>query len=144
MKKMTILTLALTLLVTVSVTDGANASWFKKDKKVEAESPAHRFELFPSMSFFSGTIRQDTYSGWRLDDMSLQLMGSSSVSMDGSDEAYLQEGQSVVVMGVKYGSTVVAYRVRVLKPDYGYGDGDINVKKQPGPHPSISIGKGPQ
>ena len=143
MKRMMFLTIALAVLVTVSITDEANAGWFTKDKKEEVDNKAHRFELFPSMSFFNGTIRKDTYSGWLLDDLSLQLVSKSSVTMDGSEEGFLQEGQTAMVMGVKYGTTLLAYRVRVMKPDYGYAQNDVVENLQPGPHPNISIGNGP-
>ncbi len=144
MKKMTLITLALAVLVAISMTGEANAGWFDRDEKVEADSEPHRFELLPSMEFFRGTIRRDAYSGWLLDECSLQLMGNGTVTMEGSDEGHLQEGQSAVVMGVKFGSTLVAYRIKVMKPDYGYNSQkDSNVHVEPGPNPNVGVGTGP-
>ncbi len=143
MKRMMFITLALAILVTVSITDEANAGWFTKDKNEEVDNKAHRFELFPSMSFYSGTIRRDTYAGWLLDNLSLQLVSKSSVIMDGTEKGFLQEGKSAMVMGVKYGNTLLAYRVRVMKPDYEYAQNDVVENLIPGPHPKISIGSGP-
>ena len=143
MKKMTHLMLALGFLVTVSVAGQAHAGWFKKDQKVETNNNIHRFDMFPSMSFFSGTLQRDAYSGWRLDNLNLQLVDNNVVAMDDSGSAFLQEGSTAIVMGVKEGSTLVAYRVRVMKTDYGYGEKDSGIDMRPGPHPGIRIGNGP-
>jgi len=144
MKKMTIITLALALLVTTSMPNEAGAGWFdKKDKKVEKYNAAHRFDLFPSMAFFSGTIQRDSYAGWQLDDLGLQMAGNATVTMEGSEDAFLQEGRSAIVMGVKYGTTLVAYRVRIMKSFEDYSNLSHGERVEPGDDPDVGIMTGP-
>lgn len=143
MKNIVLLTLVLTVLVATSIPGEAHAGWFKKDKKVEVNETIHRFELFPSMAFFSGTLQRDLHAGWRLDGLSLQLIDKNAVTIDSSGEGFLKAGRQAIVMGVKHGTTLVAYRVRVMEPDYGYGHMDAAEEVTEGPHPNISIGHGP-
>ncbi len=142
MKKIAIIILA--LVVSASMSVGANAGWFGNDKKEEDKNEAHRFENYPTMKFYKGTLRRDTYAGWRLDDLSMQLMANSTVTTDGAEEGFLQEGKPAIVMGAQYGSTLVVWRVRVMQPENDYGQKDSNVHVEPGPNPDVGVGTGPE
>lgn len=124
----------------------AQAGWFDKKKKKERQEESaktHRYDFFPTMSYLQGTLRRDTFSGWRLDTTPMQLIKGVAVTSDGMEGARLQEGQRVVVMGSKSGDTIVAWRIRIVEHDWNVTrdtsrDGDIEWSTE-----DPNVGEGP-
>lgn len=75
---------------------------------------AHHFDRDPSMSFHSGTLRRDGLAGWRVGEVALQLTADATVMGPDGQESFLQEGREAVVMGPRFGSTMLAWSVRML------------------------------
>ena len=112
-------TIILALLVTVLFgAVSAQAGWFDKKDKEEKAVKAFRYDYYPSMSFHVGTLRRDNYSGWRLDEVSLQLTSGAKMTSGGLEISQLPEGQKALVMGPKVGDTIVGWRVRILESDW--------------------------
>lgn len=121
MKKIIILSLLVAVFLGTVTVGAAEAGWFdkksKKDKG-EQESKAHRYNYYPSMSFHVGTLRRDNHSGWKLDEMSLQLVSGAKVTSGGLEVNNLREGEKALVMGSKVGDSIVGWRVRILESDW--------------------------
>ena len=125
MKTITILTLALVLTIGVVATPQADAGWFKKDKPERTEKPEwmkkpRRFDG-PVMSFHSGVLQQDGWTGWKLGETKIQFTKDCFITTDGAEEGYLDAGREAIVMGPKIGDTILAWSVRVLQPDFSMG-----------------------
>lgn len=106
------------ILAGLLLVSNADAGWFDKDEDKKDEAKAHRYDFFPSMSYHMGVLRRDTYSGWSLDDVTIQLMSGTKVLVDGQGPGNLREGSKAIIMGPKVGETIVAWRVRVLESDW--------------------------
>ena len=135
MKRITVLLLALVMALGVVAAPEAGAGWFKKDKKPErTEKPdwmkkPQRYEG-PRMSFHSGVLQQDGPSGWKLGETSIQLTKDCLITVDGAEEGYLDAGRDAIVMGPKFGDTILAWSIRVTQPDYTSGrnqNGDVRL-----------------
>lgn len=116
-QRMILLLLGLTFLGTVS-TQSVQAGWFDKKNKEETPAKTHRYNVFPTMSFHVGTLRRDTYSGWKLDDTPLQFMPKARITAGGQEVQVLNEGTRAIIMGEKVGETLVAWRVRIMESDW--------------------------
>ncbi|MBM4131705.1 hypothetical protein FJ250_11870 [bacterium] len=114
---------ALVLLVGAFVAAEADAAGSGKGEK-RTEMPAdymrpNHFDRDPSMSFLSGTLRRDGLSGWRAGDMTVQLAPNAVVLGPDGEESVLQEGREALIMGPRFGGTILAWSVRMLSPDSG-------------------------
>jgi len=97
-----------------------------KDKDQRTEMPAwtqvpRRFDNMPTMSFHAGVLQQDGWNGWKLGELKLQLSPDCVIATDGQDVGYLDAGRTAIVMGSRQGDTIVAWSVRVKKPEYLVG-----------------------
>ncbi len=110
--------LAVAILAGLLCVSAADAGWFDKDDDAEKESNAHRYDFLPSMSYHMGVLRRDTYSGWSLDNVTIQFMPGTTVMVDGQGPGNLREGSKAIVMGPKVGETIVAWRVRGMGSDW--------------------------
>ncbi|MDX2474781.1 MAG: hypothetical protein QNL91_13860 [Candidatus Krumholzibacteria bacterium] len=135
MKRITVLLLALVMALGVVATPEASAGWFKKDKKPErTEKPdwmkkPQRYEG-PRMSFHSGVLQQDGQTGWKLGETSIQFAKDCLITTDGAEGGYLDAGREAIVMGPKFGDTILAWSIRVTQPDYTSGrnqNGDVQL-----------------
>ncbi len=122
MKRSILTTAALVLLAGALVmTDAVAAGRGKREKQgprrtemPEEYMQAHHFDRDPSMSFHSGTLRRDGLAGWRVGEVALQLTADATVMGPDGQESFLQEGREAVVMGPRFGSTMLAWSVRML------------------------------
>jgi|GEM_PF-5678555 len=115
--KRAILILATVTLVTSLAAVDAGAGWFDKDKDNDKKA-AHRYDLFPVASFNVGVLNRDSRTGWQLDDYNIQFVKGFHVEGEDGEPADLREGDTVLVMGPRYGETILAYRVQIQKPEY--------------------------
>ncbi len=123
MKRFTILMLVTVFALGVVAAPGADAGWFKKDKEKRTEKPEwmkkpQRYEG-PVMDFHSGVLQQDGWTGWKLGEVKIQFTKDCRISTDGAEEGYLDAGREAIVMGPQFGDTIMAWSVRVVKPDFG-------------------------
>jgi len=117
--KRAILILATVALVTSLAAADAGAGWFDKSKdKDNDKKEAHRYDLFPVASFNTGVLNRDNRTGWQLGDYNIQFVKGFSVEGEDGTEVELREGATALVMGPRYGETILAYRVQIQKPDY--------------------------
>lgn len=122
MKRFTIMALVAALALGTLVAPGAEAGWFKKSKPKRTEKPEwmkepQRYEV-PMMDFHSGVLQQDGTSGWKLGDLSIQFDKDCLITTDGAEEAYLAAGRGAIIMGPRVGDTILAWSVRVTRPDF--------------------------
>ncbi len=125
MKRITILTLALAFTLGTVMAPEAGAGWLKKDGPKRTEKPEwmkkpQRYDG-PAMSFHSGILQQDGWSGWKLDEMKIQLAKDCLITTDGAEEGSLDAGRKAIVMGPRFGDTILAWSIRVTKPDFTIG-----------------------
>lgn len=128
MKRTTAVLLALCLLLTTAATRDVEAAWGKKSKnkkmsdkrteKPEAMKQSQRFEWLPTMSYQGGRLQSDGFDSWKMGDLSVRLAKDCVIDDGGVEVAELTEGRQAVIMGPRVGDTVIAWRVRVLAPDY--------------------------
>lgn len=119
------------------MTDAEAAGRGKRDKQrpQRTEMPAeymqpHHFDRDPSMSFHSGTLRRDGLAGWRVGEVTLQLTANATVLGPDGEDSFLQEGREAVVMGPRFGSTMLAWSVRMLSSEPALAaSADIRSKK---------------
>ncbi len=126
MKRITILMLALIFVLGTVAAPGADAGWLNKKKPKRTEKPewmkqAQRYDKVPTMSFHSGVLQQDGISGWKLGETSIQFAKDCYISTDGVEGGSLDAGRDAVVMGPKFGDTILAWSVRVQKPSFTMG-----------------------
>lgn len=132
---------------TLAVSD-AQAGWLdkwkKKDKKEET-AQVHRFDLYPTMSFHKGTLSRGIGLSWELDNTNLLVRSDCEVVTELGGEAQLTEGREALVMGTRLGDTIVAYQVRLVKPDYMSEGTPTETEVMPSDSdPTVGEGRGPQ
>ena len=126
MKRITILTLALVFTLGVTVAPTADAGWLKKDKAKRTEKPEwmkkpQRYDEVPTMSFHSGVLQQDGWTGWKVGETKIQFAKDCLITSDGAETGSLDAGRKAIVMGPKFGDTILAWSVRVIKPEFTVG-----------------------
>ncbi|MBK8167906.1 MAG: hypothetical protein IPK64_18325 [bacterium] len=92
---------------------------------------AQRLDRDPSMSFHRGTLRRDGQTGWMVGDLELQLRQDATVLGPDGQEAALQEGRVAIVMGPRFGETMVGWNVRMLEPEMPSSQSRSDVVKEP-------------
>jgi len=135
MKRFTILLLAVSFSLGVLVVPTANAGWRGKDKPQHTEKPEwmkrpQRYEGAP-MTFHSGLLQQDGITGWKLGENDIRFTPDCVITSEGAEKGYLATGREAIIMGSKIGTTIFAWSVRVMAPDFSSGnnsDRDIQLK----------------
>lgn len=144
MKTRTAIIAALCVAAGALVTSDADASKPRRDRNKDkgetgekrTEMPAmyteaQRLDRDPSMSFHRGTLRRDGLSGWMVGDLELQLRKDAAVLGPDGQKASLQEGRDVIVMGPRFGNTMVGWNVRMLGPESPGMQSGREVVKEP-------------
>jgi hypothetical protein len=136
---------ALALMLIVANGFPVNAGIFGSDDDDDKELKAWRFDRKPTMSFARGTLSRDTYGkGWEMDGIAVQLSKRCKVVDSEGEAAELREGREAVIMGPRYGNTVVAWQIRIL--DHGFsqplGGTDLAVRTCEA-DPTLAEGHGP-
>lgn len=127
MKRLTILALALAFTVGALAAPTAEAGLFKKSNKSRrTEKPewmkqARRYEDMPSMSFTAGVLQQDGWTGWKVDETKIRFAKDCEITTDGVEDSELTAGRQAIIMGPRIGDTIVAWSVRVVRPDFTSG-----------------------
>ncbi len=125
MKRITVVTLALVFVIGVFAAPNADAGWFNKKKSDRTEKPdwmkkPKRYDG-PVMSFHSGVLQQDGWTGWKLGETKIQFADECLITTDGVAGGVLDAGSNAIIMGPKFGDTILAWSVRVQKPDFMTG-----------------------
>jgi hypothetical protein len=128
MKRITIIVLALAIASGAVTALDAEAGIFSKKKSKRTEKPEwmkkpQRYENMPAMSFHSGVLQQDGWTGWKLGELKLQFAKDCQITTAGTDEGYLDAGRQAFVMGPQVGDTIVAWNVRVSATTLATTDG---------------------
>lgn len=130
MKRTALITFLLAFAIGAVVAPDASAGMFNKNKgkakrteKPEWMKQPRRFDNQPTMAFQTGVLQQDGWTGWTLGDLSLQFTKDCVVMEDGAESGNLTAGRTAVVMGPKFGDTILAWNIRVLKPSFAYPSG---------------------
>lgn len=118
MKRITIILLVLAFAAGAVAAPEAEAGLFKKDKSKRTDKPEwmkkpQRYEDMPAMSFHSGVLQQDGWTGWKLGELKLEFAKDCEITAAGSEEGFLDAGRQAFVMGPRVGDTIVAWNVRV-------------------------------
>lgn len=103
----------------------------KRTEMPEMYTQAQRLDRDPSMSFHRGTLRRDGLSGWMVGDLELQLRKDAAVLGPDGQKAALQDGRDVIVMGPRFGNTMVGWNVRMLEPEMPGLQSGRDVVKEP-------------
>ncbi|MFO7607991.1 MAG: hypothetical protein R6X35_02160 [Candidatus Krumholzibacteriia bacterium] len=105
----------LALLAAVAVATGpAEAGLFKRNKpkdKAPQTAKIWRYDRLPTMAFHKGELRAEGIGLWRIGELYLQL--APDCELVGADQ--LQTGRTAIVMGPRVGSTIVAWRLEMVK-----------------------------
>jgi hypothetical protein len=152
MKRITITLLVLAFVAGAVATPDAEAGLFKKDKSKRTEKPdwmkkPHRYDNAPRMSFHSGVLQQDGWTGWKLGELKLQLAKDCFITSDGVETGTLDAGRQAFVMGPRVGDTIVAWSVRVNQqwvPESNTYDSNVELKKSEANPNCGEITRGPQ
>ncbi len=146
MKHLKLAMICLSLALTAMVVTEAEAGRIKKPtkgartEKTEEEMLPHRFDNFPPMSFMSGILTKDAYSGWKIGETPLYLRRDCVITMDGAEEGTLQQGAKAVVMGSRIGGAVSAWAIHISQPVYGNaGFNRSDELKKAGPNPNVGM-----
>lgn len=146
MKNLKLATICLGFALFALVATEASAGLFAKTKKQdrteksEDDKTPRRFDKYPNMQFVGGTLSRDTHSGWKIGEVNLLVRGDCSITADGTDEGWLEEGSKAVVMGSRMGNTISAWSIVVSPPAYkSLGLGNSREQKEPGANPSVGI-----
>jgi hypothetical protein len=136
--------LALTALLTAPAADaGMLDKLLGGDEGKDARPP--RYDLFPKMGFFTGTLGRDIGTGWTLDGYRLILASECTISSEVHDVPMLDEGRQALVMGPKVGDTIVAWRVRIKQDEYGIQANNPEEQFTPSDSdPTVGEGSGPE
>ena len=146
MKRTILLSLLLAFALSTLVVPEAGAGWLDKwTKKDKETTKVPRYDLFPTMSFYKGVLRQGAGLVWQLDNVPMEIRSDCSVSNDFGEGLGLEEGKKAIVMGTKVGGTIVAYRVRMIKPEYMWeGEPNSSEVTPSEVDPTVGEGTGPQ
>ena len=124
MKHTTSIRLAIAVILLVCLAATAGAGWRNKeleqryrDRQERAENTP-RYDEFPTMAFHMGELRQDSWRGWTLGDLSLQVLPDCEITGENGGQASLTAGYKALVMGPRLDDTVLAWSIRVLAPDW--------------------------
>ena len=119
MKNKLFILVATALLLAGMVVNDAGAGIFgNKEKDAERELKTWRYDRMPTMGFASGRIVKDTLTEWKIGDKQVVFSPTCTVIGAGGEATKIREGSEVIVMGARAGNTIVAWQVRVMKPDY--------------------------
>lgn len=148
MKRTISLTLILVLALSTMVAQEAGAGWldkFKGKNKDKDSKSSHRYDMFATMTFHKGVLGQGSGQDWQLDDAEVQVRPDCVVTSELTGEAELASGREVIVVGTKVGDTLVAYQVRVVKPDYMNNSKGNSSQVIPSEvDPTVGVGTGPE
>ena len=138
--------LILALVLSTMAVPEAGAGWFNKGKDKDQESKTTpRYDLYPSLSFHKGVLDRGMGQAWRLDDVNLQVRSDCVITSDFGGEAVLVEGREAIVMGSRIGDTIIAFRVRIVKPDRPNDGVRKSSEVRPSDvDPTVGIGTGPE
>lgn len=139
MKRRLVTTVALCLVAGTLVAGDAEAGRSRSTKKLSkerTEMPAlytepHHFDRDPTMSFHRGVLRRDGLAGWRVGELQLQMRPDALVLGPDGEASFLQEGRDVVVMGPRFGGTMVGWNVRLLASESLSSVSGSDVVKKP-------------
>ncbi len=145
MKRTSIVLMVVALAVSFAVVVDAEAGLFGKKNKDKEEKYLPRYDKSPSLEFHQGILHRNTRTGWRLGDLDIQFLSDCKILADGVEDAELREGRPAIVTGPRWGNTIVAWRVRVMKWDQNYDNTDPNMNLQESDvTPLVSVGTSPQ
>lgn len=147
MKRTISLTLILVLALSTMVAQEAGAGWLDKfkGKKKKDEVSAHRYDLFATMSYHKGVLGQGAGQTWQLDDAEIQVQPDCVVSSELDGAESLSAGQEVIIIGTRFGDTIIAHQVRMVKPDYMNNGFSKTSKVTPSEvDPTVGVGTGPE
>ena len=147
MMKRTLTILALVALVALVVAPGVEAGLLDKlnKKNDDQKKKPQRYDLYPSMGFYTGTLGRDIGTGWTLGHYRLILAKDCSISSEVHDKPVLDEGRPALVMGPRIGDTIVAWRVRIQADEYGRLNENPEVEFTPSEvDPTVGEGTGPE
>ncbi len=145
MKRIVSITFVL-ILAGIMVASSADAGWFgNKDKDKDKEKKmVPRYDEYPSMGFTQGRLGRDSYSGWKVGQYEVRFTGTCQVVNEDGEAADLQEGRKALIMGPRWGNTVIAWRVKIMSSLENQGNQDPNVHLQEGESPYVAVGTAPQ
>ena len=138
--------LILILTLSTTVVQKADAGLFNRGSQKSQESKATpRYDHFPQVTFHKGVLNQGTGPAWQLDGVELQVRPDCVITSDFSGEPALADGREALVMGAKLNDTIIAYRVRIVKPDY-MNTGVLKSSEviPSDVDPTVGIGRGPE
>lgn len=146
MKRAIPVILILAVALVFAAAPGADAGFLDKWQKKETESKKpHRYDTFPTMSFHKGVLSHGLGTSWELDGVALVVRSDCSITSDYGGDPQLLEGKEALVMGPMLGEAIMAYRVRILKPDYMYEGVEKSGEFTPSEvDPTVGEGHGPQ
>lgn len=139
--------LILAILVVLAAAPAAHAGFLDKWTKKEAAQTkaAPRYDLYPTMTYHTGVLGHGVAASWTLDDADLLVRADCRISSDFGGKAELTAGKEALVTGVKFGSTIIAYSVRLVKPDYMNAGAVKSSEVVPSEvDPTVGHGQGPQ
>lgn len=113
MKNILFILVMFCLVMTVAVDDAQAGllSIFKKGKdQKDSEVQAPRYDHYPTMNFYVGTLTRSGWSDWQI--------GEAEVEIDEGGLNDLREGSQAIIMGAMVGDKILAHRVRVLEPQW--------------------------
>lgn len=152
MKRFTITLLVLVFVTGVVAVPVTEAGLFKRNKSERTEKPdwmkkPHRYDDLPRMSFHSGILQQDGWTGWKLGELKLQLAKDCFITTNGVETGALDAGRTAFVMGPQIGDTIVAWSVRVDQQWHAESntyDSNVELKKSETNPNCGEIKRGPQ
>lgn len=147
--KMRILIPVLVLVLVAVTGDPAQAGLFGKNKpkyeRMEKEFKAWRYDRMPTMSFASGTMSRSSFTGWEMDNVQVHLKKDCAIIDSEGEPTDLTEGKQVVVMGPRVGNTIIAWQIRVMKPNYRHSGADAGKNIEwSDVDPTVGVGTGPE
>lgn len=146
MKRAIYLTVILGVVLSMAAAPDAGAGFLDKWKKKEIETrAAPRYDLYPTMSYHTGVLDQGVAASWRLGDAELLVRADCRISSDLGGAGELVAGKEAMVTGVRFGNTIIAYNVRLMKPDHMNAGAEKSSQVVPSDEdPTVGHGSGPQ
>lgn len=86
-----------------------------KSKRTDTEQKVWRYDQMPAMKFARGKLHKDVHSGWKIDNVKVQLAPECIIA-DDEGSANLYDGAGAMIMGPRVGDTIVAWRIEILRP----------------------------